>query len=351
MFPTKDYRQIRDDILRDIANQNNDAYVGDDSDFFVRANATGSAIEGLYEHQKWIARQIFPDTADVDILELKHANPRGIVRKAASYATGVVRFSGSVGSEVPVATEIKTGSGVSFITTQAGVIGAGGTADIAAQAYAAGLAGNQTVNTLLALISAPAGVLSQASIMSMTGGADIETLAELLVRVLFNLRMPPMGGAPHDYFTWAMEVPGVSDAYVFTQRRVPNGVDVVIETEGGLASQQLLDDVLAYIESKRPPCVDLVVMNPTLVAVDVTGALSLSNITLVDATASITSVLESYFSTLHVGDIVRRVKIESLITGIKGVVDVNLSSPAANVQILADATHTELAVLGVVTLT
>ena len=129
-YTTPDYRQIRADILRDIANQMPGAYTGEDSDFAVRANAVASSIEGLYEHQKWIVRQVFPDTSDSDYLE-RHASLRGIARKAASFATGTVHFSGTVGSAVPISTEAKTNSGIAFVTTAAGVIGGGGTVDIA----------------------------------------------------------------------------------------------------------------------------------------------------------------------------------------------------------------------------
>jgi uncharacterized phage protein gp47/JayE len=351
MFPTKDYRQIRADILRDIANQQPAAYVGEDSDFAVRANATASSIEGLYEHQKWIVRQIFADTADSDYLETKHANPRGITRKAAAFAIGTVRFSGAAGSAIDIGTEAKAANGVAVVATAAGVVGAGGTVDIAAKAVLAGLSGNQAADTPLTLSAAPAGVQSQAVIVSMTGGTDIESDADLLARVLFNLRMPPMGGAAHDYYAWAMEVPGVTDAYVFTQRRAINGVDVVIETSGGLPSAQLIADVTAHVDSQRPPCVDLLVMAPALVTVDVTAALTLSGTTLAEATARIDTVLQAYFATLHVGNAVTRAKLVSLMMGVPGVTDVNLTAPAANVTPLADATHSELAELGAVTLT
>ena len=350
-FATKDYRQIKADILRDIANQRPDAYVGDDSDFALRANATGSSIEGLYEHQKWIYRQIFPDTADADVLETKHANPRGITIKAASKATGTIRFTGAVGSPVSIGTEAKNVAGVSFLTTAAGVIGSGGTVDIAASAALAGITGNQAAGVALTLTAAPNGVQSQATIVNMTGGADIETPESLLARVLFDMRMPPSGGAQHDYYKWAMDVAGVTDAYVFVQRRVINGVDVVIETNGGLPGAQLISDVTAYINSRMPPCVDLLVLAPTLVSVNVTGTLVLSGVTLTDALAGINAVLQAYFASLQVGEVVRRVKIESLITSVKGVLDVTLTSPLANVVPLADSTHSERAVLGTVGLT
>ena len=52
-FLTPDYRAVRASVLRDIANLQQQASVGPDSDFYLRANATGAAIEGLYQHQQY----------------------------------------------------------------------------------------------------------------------------------------------------------------------------------------------------------------------------------------------------------------------------------------------------------
>lgn len=349
-IPVKDFRQITADILRDILNQQPGAYVGADSDFAIRANAVAGGIEGLYEHQKWIVRQIFPDTADSDYLD-KHASARGLSRKAGSYASGTVHFIGSAGSAVPIGTEVKTNNGVAFVTTASGVVGGGGSVDIAAQASVAGLAGNQSASTVLTLSAAPVGVQSQATIVTMTGGTDIESDADLAARVLYDMRNPPMGGAAHDYYAWAMEVPGVTNAYVFPQRRVINGVDVVIETEGGLPSQDLIDQVMAYIETKRPLCADVLVMAATLVTVNVIAALSLSGTTMTTASQRIQAALTEYFATLHVGDGIARTRLISLMMEVNGVADVDLIAPVTNVVARLDATHTELSVLGTVTLT
>lgn len=349
-YPTLDYRQVRDAILRDIANKKNIPVPSSDSDYCVRANASGSAIEGLYEHQKWIARQPFPDTADEDILETKHANPRGINRKTGNYATGTVRFSGTVGRPVDIGCEGKF-NGIVVVATASGVIGADGTVVLAAKVTTVGVAGNLAAGTKLTLTSAPNGVQSTATVVSLTGGTNREIWAELLARVLFDIRMPDSGGAAHDYYKWAMEVEGVTDAYVFSQRRVANGVDVVIETTGGLPSPALIAAVQAHIASKRPPCANVVVMAPSLVAVAIAGVLTLSGITLAEAVAAITVVLTNYFASLHVGDIVRRVTLTTLITSVPGVLDVALATPVGNVQPLADATHSELASLGAVNLT
>ena len=69
-FAIPPFTSIRDTLLRDLKNQLPDADTGPDSDFFVRASATASAVEGLYQHQAWLVRQIFPDSADREFLEL-----------------------------------------------------------------------------------------------------------------------------------------------------------------------------------------------------------------------------------------------------------------------------------------
>jgi uncharacterized phage protein gp47/JayE len=98
-FITKNAAQIRTDILRDIKNllQLSDDKLGPDSDWYVRASSVASVAEGLYQHQGWIVRQIFPDTADSEFLYL-HARLRGLSKKAANNASGphIYRRTGSL---------------------------------------------------------------------------------------------------------------------------------------------------------------------------------------------------------------------------------------------------------------
>jgi uncharacterized phage protein gp47/JayE len=120
---------------------------------------------------------------------------------------------------------------------------------------------------------------------------------------------------------------------------------------GGVPSAQLIADVAAHIEAVRPCCADVLVMAPSLMDVNISGVLTLSGITLIDATALITASLSAYFATLHVGDSILRSKIIMLMMEVPGVLDVNLTTPATNVSILADATHSQRAQLGVLALT
>ena len=83
------------------------------SDNHVRATAIAAVGEGQYQHQEWILRQAFADTADSAYLE-KHAAKYGIYRKTATFAGGKVRVRGAVGATVPVGQQINVGDKVYF---------------------------------------------------------------------------------------------------------------------------------------------------------------------------------------------------------------------------------------------
>lgn len=349
-FLTPDYQAIRDGILRDIANQprpdGQQPNMAEDGDYAIRANATGAAIEGIYQRLQWIKRQIFADEADDEFVE-HHASLRRLFRKAATVATGTITFNGTVGAHVPIGTEAKTAAGITYLTTESGNVGGGGSVTLAAQASAAGVAGNQVADTALTLTAAPSNIVSTARIAGMTGGTDRETIASLLSRLLFVLRNPPCGGALHDYYTWAMNVPGVTRAYPYACRRHNGSVDVAILTEGGMPGAPLIAAVQAYIDTQCPATADVLVLAPTGVAVDFLADLILApGYLLGDVGEVIDPKLAAYFDTFKPGDTFFIKKASSIISDTAGVVDFTFASPLTNVATLVDATHIEMPVLG-----
>lgn len=347
-FTTPDFETIRAAILRDIANQSPAASVGVDSDHGVRAAGMAAAIEGLYQYQAWIARQILPDTADSDWLE-RHASQRGITRLAATGATGTVTLTGTAGAAVPNGTEAKTAAGVAYVTTADAVVGSGGTVDVAAAAEVTGTAGNSAAGVAVTLTAAPAGVQSAGTLGAMTGGTDVESDSALLARLLYLLRNPPMGGAAHDYVRWAMSVAGVTSATCFSGRRGDGTVDVAVMTAGGPASPTLVAQVQAYIETVRPVTADFLVVAPTAVPVAVTATLVLAaGYTITDVAQRLNAAVAAYFATLGPGDPVVRTKLQAIISITAGVADFSLASPGANVVPLVDSAHLQIATQGTV---
>jgi len=58
--------EIRDDILGDWRNLDDQVVTAVDSDNYVRASGFASAVEGLYQFAAWGINQFFPDTADIE---------------------------------------------------------------------------------------------------------------------------------------------------------------------------------------------------------------------------------------------------------------------------------------------
>jgi uncharacterized phage protein gp47/JayE len=182
-------------------------------DVFGRVIA--AAAHGLYGAIADTARQILPDTADGEFLA-RHASLHGLTRKAAVSARGNVNFAGIDGSVIDAGTLLVRSDGARFLTQGAGMIAAG-VAAIAATAEAPGVEGNCPAAQRLTLISPVAGIQSDALVAAagLMGGAAQESDEALLARLLLRLRNPAHGGNPTDYQNWALEVPGVTRAWVF----------------------------------------------------------------------------------------------------------------------------------------
>jgi uncharacterized phage protein gp47/JayE len=349
-FNVQNYEQIRDAILRDVANQNPQAAVGADSDFRLRAAASAAAIEGLYQYQAWLARQILPTTADDDIVE-QTASLYGLSKKAATAASGTIRFSGAPAANIGVGVECKSSDGAAYVTTAAGTIPAGGSIDLSVSASLPGLAGNQAANTPATLTSAPSGVSSSATIIAMSGGTETETIAALLARLLDRLQQPPAGGNKYDYIRWALDVPGVTQAFCYPLRRGAKTVDVAVLSNGAPPSAALLTQVQSYIDDVRPIGGDFMALAPQPVAVNISATLTLrSGMLLATVTARAQELEAAYFSTLNPGDTAYKSRIFSLLSDIDGVIDVVPLAPAANVTTIVDATHVQIPSLGTLTL-
>ncbi|MEQ1966263.1 baseplate J/gp47 family protein [Xenorhabdus nematophila] len=340
MWITPEFQQIRDDLLRDIKNQLPDADIGADSDYFIRASSVASVAEGIYQHQGWIVRQIFPDTADSDYLEL-HARTRNLTRKPATTATGSASLTGSPGAVLPAGAEMR-GETVSVKTTSAVTIDPHGQAIVAIIANQSGTAGNRSSSTESELVSAPMGINSRAVVQTLTGGTDAETDASLLARLLDIIRRPPAGGNKYDYRRWALEVPGVTNAFVYPLRRGLGTVDIAVTSADGLPSADTINAVQAHIDDVRPVTAkSSLVLAPALRTVDFVVEVILEGITLEAVNREISQVITDAVGRLAPGEPLIRSQIEMRISLIPGIRDRRIIAPADNVIAQVDKNHLE----------
>ncbi len=331
-YTIPDFSAIRARYLRDVLNLRPSAHVDADSDHYVRGSAVSSAVEGLYDYQAWIARQILPDTSDPEYLEL-HAALRGMQLKAATPSDGLATIAGTPGAQVPPGAQIKLkGGSDAFVLTAGGVVPAGGQLVLPCRAMQAGAYPDLVAAPAL-LQSAPSGVQGEC-LLTISGGSDVETPADLLDRLLYYMRNPPGGGNRYDYVRWALEVPGVTAAWCYPHRRGVGRVDLIIVSADGLPAAELVAAVQAHVDELRPvACRDVLVLGPLRLDVSPRLALRLAqSYTLADLRAQIEDVLGQYFVGIVPGGEVILSRLESLVLGLPGVIDARIIDPAGNIQ-------------------
>lgn len=318
-FITKDLATIRDDLLRDLKNQLPDADISEDSDFYARASSVASVAEGLYQHQSWIVRQIFPDTADSEYL-LLHARTRGLSKRAATTAEGMALITGTTGSKLPAGSSIQSDA-VSCVTLDDITLTAT-TSTVRVQASLSGTAGNLSTPVAAELISAPAGINSRVTIQSLTGGTDGETDASLLERLLDLIRRPPAGGNKYDYRRWALECDGVTGAYVYPLRRGLGTVDIAITSAGSLPSESVRKATQAHIDDLRPVTArDSLVLAPTQKTVDFDVIITPDGILPDAARQEVIATIKNAVARIEPGQPLIKSQIEMLISLITGIAD------------------------------
>ncbi|EKN3738783.1 TPA: baseplate J/gp47 family protein [Yersinia enterocolitica] len=181
------------------------------------ANAGNTA--GLHDHLAWTSRQIIPHLADEDKL-LEHCEFWGVWRKPAATAAGFLTVTLVSNSVIPQGTRWQRPDGVLFESV-AEVRAGAGTVAVAVVALDAGKNGNTAANVVLELVSAVAFVQSKALVSQTTisGGAELESIDSLGVRLLFRVQYPPSGGNQFDYVRWALECAGVTRAWCIPRYR------------------------------------------------------------------------------------------------------------------------------------
>lgn len=326
MFQTPTFEEIRDAVLRDTLSLDPTADISADSDHYVHASRLASVAVGQYAHQSWIVRQIFPDTADSEYLE-RHANLRGIRRRNPTAAAGTISGSGATaGSVISDGLQIKQGD-LMFVTTEAVTVGSAGEYSVSVAAVTAGSASN-IKSAAAQWMAAPAGVPSECTVQA-EGGTDAETDAELLARLLERIRRPAAGGNRYDFKNWALDVDGVTSAYVYPLRRGLGTVDIVITSSNGMPTEDTIKNCQEYIDDVRPVTAkDVLVMAPDALTIDVDVSVYMPDID--EVQSPVERALTEYFALLEPGEDLVVSQLEAIVSNVSGVQDRLLNTPRSN---------------------
>ncbi len=243
----------------------------------TRALAFMAAVgfHGAYQYMRdYLALQAIPIKSRGQFLRDWLA-AYGMSIKQANPANGTVELSGAPGSPVAAGSDLKGASGVVYTTDVAVSIGAGGTTLVEVTALQGGVAGNVAAGETLDFVNPLAGVDGTALVVDdgIGRGTDEETEAQAAARLQQRLSNEPMGGAPHDYVRWALEVPGITRAWGLRTPGGPGTAGVIIMADGNgsqgiptAADRQAVEDYIS--EPGRGPSDELFVIVPQPVLVD-----------------------------------------------------------------------------------
>lgn len=241
------------------------------------AAAVTGASHLMHGHLDWIAAQFDPSKADVDQLERVHAAPIGMTRKQAVKANLRITDSGANGTVVSPGQVYTRADGVRYTVDAPGATVSGGGITLFVTAEIADDNSNCPFGTVLKLGTPVVGMTDNAQVAATTvDGSDIESQEDFLQRYLDRRRTPPRGGAPGDYRTWMLEVPGVTRAWEYPRKAGAGTVTIYGVNGNGsptiALSPSKLTEASTYLDQpgRQPSTVDVYSLTPTLQAVDMT---------------------------------------------------------------------------------
>ena len=324
--------------------------VSQGGDLSARLYAAAAQLYALYVQADWVNRQCFPQTAQGEYLD-HHAQLRALERKAAAPAQGIIRFygeaDGSAGRLIPAGTVCMTTGMVRFETLEEGMIASGEThADVAAQAVQAGASGNVIAGSIRTLSVPPVGITGCTNPEAFTGGTDPEDDEQLRERILSSFRRLPNGANAAFYEQGALSFEEVAAAKALPRNRGMGTVDVVAATAQGVPDEELLEELEEYFQQRREIAVDVKVLAPETVTVDLSVKLAVEpGLDFDEVSERVETALQGWFTGHRLGQSVLRARLGSLIFAVEGVANYVLAEPEQDVVIQAD----ELPVLGQVT--
>lgn len=277
-WTTPTLREVREMVRDDITAALSGAVLIGNSVLRVMSDAKAGLAHLNLRYISWTAKQFLPDTAETEWLDrhgdiwLKNSDG-SIGRKAPTFATGSMTFTGTQTFIVPSGTILESGIGVQYEVTEQIALGASPTA-AAVRALNSGTQGNLVEGDTVGFVNPIPGIDSTAVVVEMDGGVDTESDDDLRARVLFRIQKPPMGGDSDDYVAWALSVPGVTRAWSSVEMGIGTVtvrfmMDELRAAQQGIPTGDDIDLVKAYLNSVRPVAVkDLFVVAPIPYPID-----------------------------------------------------------------------------------
>lgn len=265
-------KQIRDQIINEIEQSIGQTVPSLPKAFYrIYATAVAGVVFLLYKFSAWNYEQIFPQTAQDEALQLI-GSQYGIEKTPARKATLKIKATGEDTTVIPSGT-IWQYTGRLYIQTDDEEI-TSGEAELTVESEGSGVGENVEPGEELSIASPLPGVDDKAEVIELLeSGEDQESTEAYRQRILARLAQKPQGGAAPDYVSWALEVPGIVQAFAF--RTAPGDVTVYplqsLTGEERIPETEKVEEVEGYLNrsDKKPLCANVYAEKMTELVVNV----------------------------------------------------------------------------------
>lgn len=296
------------------------------------------------------------------------ASGAGLMRKAATAATGLLQITGVEGTVFPVGFRFCTPStaiapNVEFEALESATIDSSGETTIRVVCIETGTTGNVPANCVTLMSKPIGGVATITNENPITGGTETETDDSLRQRIIEKDRNNESSfvGCNADYKRWAKEVDGVGSAIVVPEwlgKGTGTVKLIIMDANGQPATSSLTKAVYDHIcapenedERLAPIGAILTVATCSAVSINVAGEVILEDgATITAVMAAFEERLKVYFEEAKAEGSVRYTRVSSVLSETPGVLDYNpitINGAVDNVPITVDDYPT----IGTITLT
>lgn len=302
------YEEILQRMEEEYEQQSN-CKIADVSEVGLRMRVLAGELHRLGASLDWLERQAFPQTATGTQLDL-HGAQRGILRKPATKATGVVSFSRylplSFDLVIPQGTICATSGEpvVEYETVEEVVLVSGElTVEAPVQAVVAGASGNAAAGYVTTLISVPTGINYASNESAITGGADQESDEEYRKRVLEGYALSANGTNADYYKQIALQQEGVTMVQAVPRASGAGTVTVYLWGENAAPSSGVITAVKEVLDRQREVGVTVKVQAAQKIPLSLTIKVKVSDEVSFDwAKEEIAQSVKSFFDSLEVGE-------------------------------------------------
>jgi uncharacterized phage protein gp47/JayE len=304
----------------------------DASDIGIRLKVVAQEVSGLYAHCAEMRRQAFAQTSTGAYLDM-HAETRGLARKEAIPAKGILRFTRAI----PTSSDIHIDAGVicatrpdlpvRFETTEPAVLAAGQTqVDIPAVAVDAGRCGNVATGSVCLMITPAVGITGVGNPSPFSGGVDGEDDTALRERLLESYRNISNSANSAFYYDKAMGFTGVESAAVIPRARGRGTVDVVIHPARTVDAGAVATGLQRKLSAEKEINVDVLVRAATVRTQAVTAEISVEEGSGFDAVSgACQKAVEAHIEGLAVGERMLLARLGAAILAVDGVYNYKLT--------------------------